>query len=210
MDYSFKNKNLLEQALNHKSLTNTKHDNYERLEFLGDSVLSLSISHQIILKYPKKDEGFLSKIRSGLINQKSLFEVGMQMGINEKLKVGKNVDKNNPRLIADAVEALLGAIYLDSDFNTIDKIIQQIFNQKLASIKLPEDYKTQLQEWCQRNSKSMPNYLTVKEEGLEHEKIFFIEVRIDNQVFGLGASKKKRESEQKAAKEALKKLSLLV
>lgn len=206
--HSFKNPLLLQTALNHKSSSDKICDHNERLEFLGDAVLGLAISDLLMSTDPKKDEGFLTKTRSGLVSGPTLTEIGRKIGIPKCLNTGHKSDTENPRLIAEALEAFLGAVYLDGGFIKAKKVIQQLFKEKIHKKDFAVDYKSLLQEWCQKNHKIPPIYRMKKAEGPEHEKIFYMDVILKDKLLGSGFNNRKKEAEQLAAKDALIKMNI--
>lgn len=204
--HPFKNPQLLKTALNHKSSYDKTCDHNEKLEFLGDAVLGLAISDLLMSAYPKKDEGLLTKTRSGLVSGATLTEIGRRIGISQCLNTGHRSDTENPRLIAEALEAFFGAVYLDGGFTAAKKVIQQLFKEKIQTKDFAVDYKSLLQEWCQKNYKIPPAYRLKKTEGPEHEKIFYMEVVLKDRLLGTGSNNRKKEAEQLAAKNALSKI----
>ena len=206
--HSFKNPLLLQTALNHKSSYDKTCEHNEKLEFLGDAVLGLAISDLLMSTYPKKDEGLLTKTRSGLVSGATLTEIGRKMGISKCLNTGHKLDTENPRLIAEALEAFLGAVYLDGGFIAAKKVIQKLFKEKIHKKDFAVDYKSLLQEWCQKNHKMPPIYRVQKTEGPEHGKVFYMEVVLKDKLLGSGSNNRKKEAEQLAAKDALKKLKI--
>ena len=206
--HSFKNPSLLKTALNHKSSSDKTCEHNEKLEFLGDAVLGLAVSDLLMSTYPEKDEGLLTKTRSGLVSGPTLTEIGRQIGIPQCLKTGHKSDTENPRLIAEALEAFLGAVYLDGGFAAAKKVIQQLFEEKIHKKDFAVDYKSLLQEWCQKNHKTPPIYRLTKTEGPEHGKIFYMEVVLKDKPLGSGSNNRKKEAEQLAAKDALLKMNI--
>lgn len=212
LNYKFKNINLLKNALIHSSYANevrgNTHSN-ERLEFLGDSVLSIIVSEHIYTKFPNMPEGELTRMRASLVCEKSLCEFSRELGIGAYLKLGKGEDKNGGRdrdsILADAFEAVLAAIYLDSG---IEPAKNHVMNTVLRDLKHHEedtfkDYKTTLQEIIQRNPEESVSYFLIDETGPDHNKSFTVEVRMNSNVIGTGSGKNKKQAEQMAAKQAL-------
>ena len=206
--YLFKNPKLLRTALNHKSSYDKTCDDNEKLEFLGDAVLGLVVSDLLMSAYPEKNEGFLTKTRSGLVSGAALTEIGRKTGIPHCLNTGCKSDTENPRLIAEALEAFFGAVYLDGGFNAAKKVIQQLFEERIHTKDFAPDFKSLLQEWCQKNYKTPPAYRVRKTEGPEHEKIFYMEVILKDRLLGTGCNNRKKEAEQLAAKNAVIKLQI--
>lgn len=213
LNYKFKNIKLLNDALIHSSYANevrgNTHSN-ERLEFLGDSVLSIIVSEHIFNKFPNMPEGELTRLRASLVCEKSLCAFSRELGIGEYLKLGKGEDKNGGRerdsILADAFEAVLAAIYLDGGMQAAQK---HIMNTVLRDLKHTDDetlkdYKTTLQEIIQRNPEESVNYILIDESGPDHNKSFTVEVHLNSNVIGTGCGKSKKQAEQMAAKQALK------
>lgn len=220
LGFTFNQKNLLIQALTHSSYAKQKNKNNtvhnERLEFLGDAVLKLIMSDYLYTYYPHFEEGDLTKKRAVFISDKVLFEIGQHLHIGQHIKLSNSEKRTKghekPSNIANAMEALLGAIYLDSGFEKakafLIKEIQHLYPQ-LAKMTLC-DYKTELQEKMQKLKKKLPEYQLKKEEGPEHEKEFFIEVTIETaegNIACIGKGRSKKEAEQMAAKWALEALA---
>ncbi|MGE4412304.1 MAG: ribonuclease III [Candidatus Caldatribacteriota bacterium] len=219
LGYKFKNTELLTQALTHTSFFNQKDKNkvnhFQRLEFLGDSVLNLAVSKYLYQKFPSSSEGELSKIKSIMVSQQSLVKYAQLIKLEDFVIIGKSVNLTKGRekysILADCLEACLGAIYLDGGFNFCKKIINRFIKQEqtdLLNKREIRDYKTSLQEFTQKKFNCLPSYKILKEEGLEHQKIFHIAVYIGGNVFGVGTGKNKKEAEQDAAYHALKKLKI--
>jgi ribonuclease III len=211
--YSFNDINLLRQAMTHRSFVNehlgSKLKHNERLEFLGDAVLNLSLSTMLLDQYPDLPEGHLSKIRAGQVNEKSLADLSLQLGLGGYLLIGKGEERTGgrekPSLLADTFEAVLGAIYLDGGFNSALSFIKSLFQSQFekANTFSTQDYKTLLQEYCQGKLKTVPDYKVFREEGPDHKKIFFVEVIIQGQVISIGKGRTKKDAQQKAAEKAL-------
>jgi ribonuclease III len=211
--YKFKKRSLLEQALTHRSYANEHPESdpgqNERLEFLGDAVLNLALSALLFKKFPSLPEGALSRIRAGQVNEKNLAQMAMLMDLGTYLIIGRGEEatagREKPSLLANAFEAVLGAVFMDGGFKSASTIISRLFQPHLED--QPEtaafDYKTLLQEYCQGRLKKVPLYRVLQEEGPDHKKIFLIEVRVTDQVVGTGKGKTKKEAQQKAAKKAL-------
>ncbi len=215
--YSFSQPLLLKRALTHRSYANEKklsaeHHN-ERFEFLGDAVLELAVSQFLMERYPRFSEGDLSKMRAAIVNEKQLAELARNFRLGEHLYVGRGEEQTSgrekPSLLADAYEAVLGAIYLDRGFEKAARVIHRHYSKLLDETPMEEfnrDYKTELQERCQGRFHSIPRYRLVAERGPDHDKIFDVEIFIRNEVAGKGMGHSKKEAEQAAAQEALKKI----
>ena len=182
INYKFKNKSLINLAFTHSSFKNKKNTNYERLEFLGDRILSLIISEYLFLKYPIEDEGALSKRLSNLVSKKTLLEVANEINIKEMLKIDYSEKKNlklkkNVSILSDVCEALIGAIYLDSDLKNTKNFVFKYWEKKISkNISPPQDPKSLLQEVAQKNGLDLPKYILKKKEGPSHNPSFEIEV----------------------------------
>ena len=213
IDYTFRNKQLLLQALTHKSYTN-EHTEYvlhnERLEFLGDAVLELAISDLVFKKFPDIPEGGLTRIRAEVVSEKGLSVIARHLQIGSELRLGKGELKSGgsekPSLLADALEALLGAIYCDAGFEVVCQVIERVFSEiieKSAKIRYGSDYKTCLQERLQALYGGLPEYLLAQVSGPDHERIFSMEVYFSGKLIGKGSGSSKKNAEQKAAAVAL-------
>jgi len=212
LGYKFKNIDLLINALTHSSYANEARNGItsnERLEFLGDSVLSLIVSDYIFKEYPHTPEGELTKLRASLVCEKSLCSFSRELNIGNFLRLGKGEEKGGGRdrvsILADAFEALLAAVYLDGGFNVAEKIVMNFVLRELkhTSEDAFKDYKTALQEIIQRNPEEYVTYILTGESGPDHDKVFEMEVHLNSNVIGKGTGKSKKEAEQMAAKQAL-------
>ncbi|MFO8163289.1 MAG: ribonuclease III [Desulfatiglandales bacterium] len=214
LGYSFNKKELILQAFRHPSYVYEKDDlgiyDNQRLEFLGDAVISLTISHLLMEYFPELKEGDLSKYRASLVSEDGLYRVAHNLQLGEYLLLGKGEEQTNgrkkPSIISDAFEALIGAIYLDGGFTEALRIITNLFSPLLNSINVGEsinDFKTELQEYFQEAFQLIPEYRIEKEVGPDHNKTFYVSVYLKENLIGKGRGKSKKEAEQKAAKEAL-------
>ena len=212
LGYTFQSPELLENALTHSSCANEsrgKLQSNERLEFLGDSILGMVVADHLYQNHPDLPEGELT--RSALVCEESLVEVAQALGLGEYLKLGKGEEagggRHRPSIQADAVEAVLAAVYLDGGIGSARKIIQKfILSREVAGLTKPRDYKTALQELVQRESGQVLAYQLVGEEGPDHDKRFFVEVDLNGTPVGSGQGRSKKEAEQMAAKAAIGKL----
>ncbi len=205
-----KQKDLYIEALTHSSYAHENEVNsYERLEFLGDAVLQLIITEYLYQKFPD-DEGVLTKKRAMYVCEQALYNYGQQIGLNKYLKLGKgeisNPDNIRPAIIADAVEALLGAIFLDKGYGYTKKFVYQniISIIEKDQTEFCKDYKTTFQELVQTEKKSL-EYFVLEEKGPAHDRYYKIAVKIDGIVYGIGEGGSKKVAEQEAAKKALEK-----
>lgn len=212
LNYNFKNKDLLEKALTHSSYVNEnkmkQYECNERLEFLGDAVLGLVIGEYFYKSFPKDNEGSLSKMRAESVNEKVLFFISKTLELGDYISFGKGEKKNGgskrESTSADALEALIGSIYLDSDFDTAKRIVLNLFDDFLKedAYKLFNiDFKTKFQEEVQKSGKKS-EYILVREEGPDNDKTFFTELYLDDILVGKGKGRTKKESQQEAAKDA--------
>ena len=220
LDYKFKNKNLLKEALTHPSFQKKslkdKTANNQRLEFLGDSVLDLIVTEHLYRKLASFSEGKLTKIRSVMVSKDILAKWANHLSLGKYIILGKGEDLTGGRkklsILADCFEALLGAIYLDSGLQKAKKIISSFIIEEIELSmkgKHEEDYKTFLQEFSQKKMKCLPEYYLIKEKGPDHKKIFCIEVRLKKIIYGAGTGENKKDAEQDAARDALKKLKVI-
>ncbi len=206
----FKNQKFLEEALTHKShaMEHGKKFFNERLEFLGDSILSTVVAHYLFKRYPTEDEGYLSKLKSQLVAGYALaiWARDIDLGNYLFLSVGEEATGGRQResLLANAFEALVGAIFLDAGFTTAQRFIIRLLSKKKHFIE--SDHKSKLQELIQKRYKTPPHYTVVHETGPDHAKIFLMEVRVRHRLLGQGEGHSKKEAEQAAAAKALEKI----
>jgi len=210
--YTFKNKSLLLNALSHSSYANEVRNGItsnERLEFLGDSVLSIIVSDYLYYHYADKPEGELTKLRASLVCEKTLCSFSRELELGKYLRLGKGEDKGGGRervsILADAFEAVLAAIYLDGGMENARKhvlrfVLKELENEHIGVFK---DYKTALQEIIQRNPEESVSYVLTDEFGPDHDKQFTVEVHLNSNTIGKGMGKSKKQAEQMAAKQAL-------
>ncbi len=213
---TFKNPELLKLAFIHRSSLNEAkhlHTSNERLEFLGDAVLSLLTSHFLYSAYPEYPEGTLTNIRSSLVKTTSLSDISKSLGLGELLFLSHGEEssggRTNQSLLADVFEALLGAIYLDQGIETAGKFLEKFLfptAEGIIATKSYIDYKSLLQELIQENSRIAPSYHVVRSEGPDHARMFWVEARAAERVLGAGSGKSKQEAEQRAALVALEKM----
>ena len=211
--YEFKNKKLLINALTHSSYANEARDGVssnERLEFLGDSVLSIVVSEYIYKEFNNLPECELTKLRASLVCEKSLCQFSRELELGKYLRLGKGEDKGGGRerdsILADAFEAVLAAMYLDGGFNVAKNHVMRFIKNELKHTddEVFKDYKTALQEIIQKNPEESVTYILTKETGPDHDKVFEVEVRLNSNTIGKGIGKNKKQAEQSAAKEALR------
>jgi|APSaa5957512535_1039671.scaffolds.fasta_scaffold97205_1 ribonuclease III len=215
--YKFWNTKLLKQALSHKSYVNEKRlpplDHNERLEYLGDAVLELGISDMLMHYFSNSREGEMSKLRASIVNETALSEVARRLDLGKYLFLGKGEEQCDGReknsLLADAVEAVLGAIYLDSDFPQVFRILKLLFLpvvMRATKEDINRDYKTKLQEEVHTKFRLSPQYKLVNEIGPDHDKTFEIHLYLSGKKIGEGLGKSKKQAEQSAAHNALEAL----
>ncbi|QQG40685.1 MAG: ribonuclease III [Candidatus Levyibacteriota bacterium] len=212
----FNNKQLLQQAFTHRSYLNETRENIEsneRLEFLGDSILSFVVSNYLYETYPKFDEGTLTNLRSLLVNTKSLAESARQLKFGDMLRLSKGEEESkgrqNQSLLADCFEAYIGALFLDQGLEAVNTFILQTILEKIKDIitkKSLKDPKSLLQEYVQSQKQKSPVYKVINEEGPAHAKTFTVGAYIDNILQGKGIGKSKQQAEEYAANVALEKL----
>jgi len=215
---TFRNKSLLENVFIHRSYLNEHRDlkltSNERLEFLGDSVLSLITSVYLFKNYPYLKEGEYTDIKGTIVCAESLLSVAKKLDLGKYLFLSKGEEKNggreNKNILADCFEALIGAIFLEKDFETAYQfVVKFLFSGKLDFVIKNHLYlpaKTKLQEWFQEKYKTLPEYKVIEEKGPAHKKIFKVGVYFANKLLGMGTGFSKKEAEEKAAKIAVEKL----
>lgn len=210
----FKNKDILKQAFTHRSYLNEHKESglahNERLEFLGDAVLELIVTEYLYEKYPDSDEGELTAFRSALVNAVTMSDAAAKIGMNDFLLLSKGESKDTGRarqiILANTIEALIGAIYLDQGYDSAKYFISKyIFNliEKIIEEKTWLDAKSKFQELAQENESITPAYKTLREEGPDHDKKFTVGVFLEKEKVAEGTGKSKQEAEQEAAKKAL-------
>ena len=213
--YKFKDHNLILKALTHPSYVNEakqKVEHNEVLEFLGDAVIGLAISHLLIQKFPGLREGQLSKLKAAVVSEKNLSNIAKKLGIGSMILLGKGEENTGGRrkdsILADTVEAIFGAIYLDAGFDKVLEIVENIFDLDMLLKNFTEDSKSRLQEEVQKRFGTLPMYKVVEEKGPSHNKEFRIALFINDKLIAEGRGKSKKEAEKEAAMEGLKWLGL--
>ncbi len=213
--YRFQDRSLLENALTHSSYANEHRSagmpSNERLEFLGDSILGLIVADHLYRSRPDLPEGDLTRIRSALVCEGSLVEVAKSLDLGSYLRLGKGEEagggRHRPSIQADAVEAMLAAVYLDGGIGQVRKLVHDlILKQEKEKTAVGRDYKTSLQELVQRESGQVLAYRLLNERGPDHAKTFSMEVCLNGESIGTGEGRSKKEAEQAAAKAAVAKL----
>ncbi len=217
--YRFRDSRLLVEALTHSSYHNENPGDSpghnERLEFLGDSVLGLAVAEILYRDALSLTEAEMSKMRSYLVRESVLFDVAYFLSLGKYLRLGRGEESTGGRqkksVLSDALEALVGAVFLDSGYGTVKDMVGRLLGDRIAMViakKEGLDFKSELQERCQGLLGKPPDYRIVKQEGEEHRKIFTAEVVVDGLVSGVGKGRSKKEAEMAAAREALKKMTL--
>lgn len=210
LGYTFKEPALLAQALTHRSF-GTPHN--ERLEFLGDSILNCTVALLIYERYTAMPEGELSRLRANLVNQAVLAEIAAQLELGPQLRLGEGEIKtggaSRPSILADAVEALLGAIFVDTGFDAARELVKRLFDERLDSVAKPtKDAKTALQEWLQAKHLPLPQYSVTRIAGAAHKQTFQVRCMVGEQndadhIVAVGEGASRRAAEQQAAKQVL-------
>jgi ribonuclease-3 len=214
LGYEFKNRDLFDRALTHKSYAHefrTKNEHNEKLEFLGDAVLDLVLGEYLMELFSADGEGGLSKKRASLVNEEILSKLASDLEISKVLQLGKGEattgGAQKPRLLASAYEALIGAMFLDGGFEAVKGFLRRDFAKLIADLDpvqdFERDYKTRLQEVMQKDTKETPIYELINEEGPPHERMFTVCVRVKEVNLAMGTGRSKKNAEQAAAKKAL-------
>ncbi len=213
LGYTFQDISLLEHALTHSSYANESRGRYtsnERLEFLGDSVLGMVVADHLYRTCPDMPEGELTRTRAALVCEESLVEVAHELNLGSHLRLGKGEElcggRNRPSIQADAVEAVLAAVYLDGGIGSARKIIHRYVLSRSQQAGAPRDYKTALQELVQRPPGKAIEYKLVGETGPDHCRVFVTQVCVDGEMMGEGRGHSKKAAEQMAAKAAIEKM----
>lgn len=217
INYKFKDCQILETAVTHSSYVkehaHVKKSN-ERLEFLGDAFFDAIIGEELFNKFSEKEEGFLSQLRATLVCESALAQQADRIGLGEYLRLGNGEDRNGGRkrksILADALEAVMGAVYLDGGFEAVKQVVLGIFEKDIHEVESGhyniKDYKTALQEKLQRNGNVNIKYKVINENGPDHDKTFTVRLAIDGKEQTMGEGKSKKKAEQQAAQKLLEKL----
>lgn len=213
LSYQFKEPRWIEMALNHKSFVNENRsgENNEKLEFIGDAVLGLILAESLYFYFPSDAEGDLSKKRASLVNEAILSEIAKELKLNHHIRLGKGELQtgglDRPRLLASALEAIIGALFMDGGYPAAKNFVVRIFENKLKDKKIAlnyeQDFKSRLQEIIQKKYKETPQYLVVAESGAPHDRTFKVQVLVQQKVLAESEGRSKKEAEQKAAQVAL-------
>lgn len=212
LGHTFKNRQLLIDAITHRSFTNEnrgeqRQDN-EKLEFLGDAVLDLAVGHMLMMRYPELREGQLSVTRSQVVSESGLSSLASELELGDWLYLGKGErnsgGRNKSSILADALEAVIAAVYLDGGFQTVWNLIARLFDQSIESVEETGfyDFKTRLQELAQSRLKATPSYRVVATYGPDHAKVFEVAVEMVGHEWGRGQGASKKRAEQYAAANA--------
>jgi ribonuclease-3 len=216
ISYRFRSSQLLIQALTHRSSlhegTEGGEDN-ERLEFLGDSVIEVAVSHLLMTHFPHLTEGGLSKTRAEFVKEGTLAALAREIPLGDAIRLGRGEEETGGRtkdsILAGGFEALMAAVYLDGGYDEAFRVIEGLFTSRLMAIKETledKDFKTKLQEYTQRNLNDTPRYTITREDGPDHAKTFEVVISIKGKPYGKGRGRSKKEAEQRAAEEALRSL----
>ncbi|KKB42327.1 ribonuclease III [Bacillus thermotolerans] len=213
LDIQFQNEKLLKNAFTHSSYVNEHrkkpYEDNERLEFLGDAVLELTVSHYLYKKYPLMSEGDLTKLRAAVVCEPSLVTFANELNFGQYVLLGKGEEltggRMRPALLADVFEAFVGALFLDQEMEAVLSFLEKVVFPKIDSGAFSHmmDYKSQLQEYVQRQTKGLLEYDILQEKGPAHSKEFISQVSLNGEVLGKGKGKSKKEAEQLAAQMAL-------
>ena len=217
LGYVFCSRELLGEALNHSSYANEHRGSRilsnERLEFLGDSILGFVTAEHLFKTYPDLPEGDLTRIRAALVCEQSLYEVALELNLGAYLKLGRGEEAGGGRerqsILADAVEAVFAAVYLDSDMASVSELIHRVLLDRSDTgvVEERKDYKTALQELVQREEGRTLTYQMTGESGPDHNKTFTFRVLVNGEAVGEGAGHSKKEAEQAAARDALRRFA---
>ena len=204
LQYKFKNPKLLKQALTHSSITGNERRNYERLEFLGDRVLGLTMAHLLYKMFPDDKEGVLAQRHVHLVRAEMIAEIVKKLHIDDYIIAKDKITAERINVLSDVGEAIIGAIYIDSDIEQAIAFVERNWIDMIDESGSQKDYKSRLQEYFHSLKKPLPVYEVADKQGSEHEPIFTIKVAFDERTFALGKGQNKKLAEQQAAKELLK------
>lgn len=215
LGYRFSNPDLLEKALTHSSCTecSSSGDNYERLEFLGDAVLELVTREYLMTEYPQEPEGYLTRRKIKIVMKQNLARQGRRLGLNNFVQVGNGFDASEgaiDTIAADALEAVIGAIYLDSGLGAAEEFLKREILRKSSDIDPLPDSRSALQEYCQAKGLALPEYRLVSSSGPDHNPVFTISVIIDGTEVGTGIGHTRKAAREAAAAGALENIERMV
>lgn len=209
LGYHFQNKNLIAEAITHASYAEKRVNSYERLEFLGDSILGFAVCEYLFNRFPNWLEGDLTKVKSNVVSRQTCARVGLELGIDRILVVGKGVGTLGqvpPSLVANAFESIVGAIYLDGGIETVRDFLMPLIERHVDAAvegRLEINYKSELQQYSQKRFSVPPNYRVVDDRGPDHQKEFLIAAMVHKQAFSPAWGSNKKVAEQRAAANAL-------
>ncbi len=215
LDVRFRDRRLLDLALRHGSyappVPGEPRQSYERLELLGDAVLSLVVCDHLYHRYPEATEGDLAKLRARIVSEPWLARIAGSLDLGRYILLGKGEEKaggrSRPALLADVLEAVLGAVYVDSGYGVAHAVATRLLQDAFDALEEPsEDYKSELQEWLQRRERRVPRYRIRGQEGPDHARVFVATVEAGGQILGEGRGPSKKQAEQAAARDALRRL----
>jgi len=211
LGYRFAKLELVRLALTHPSAAEGTNQHYERLEFLGDAVLDLAIADMLMSYFPTGNEGLLSRQRASIVNARTLASKAETIGLGRSLLLGKGEEKSGGRqktsILAACFEAMIGAIYIDRGLAEAKRVVEALFADDIDGPTVERDYKTELQETAHRLFRTHPLYEVIQESGPDHAKRFVTSIRIGEREMGTGEGASKKQSEQAAAREALRMLN---
>jgi ribonuclease-3 len=209
LGYQFRDKAFLYEALTHASVADTRLNSYERMEFLGDSILGFTVCEYLFQKFPSWNEGDLTKVKSNVVSRQTCGQIGLELQLNELIVVGKGVEKQGTvphSLLANAFESIVAAIYLDAGLEAVKGFLLPFVERHVESAiqgDLEINYKSALQQYAQKRFGLPPNYKLLGDRGPDHEKWFQIAAQIDKRSFAPAWGKNKKQAEQRAAANAL-------
>jgi len=217
LDYRFKNRGFLVEALTHRSYVNEARESgfrdNQRLEFFGDAVLGLLVSRRLLERFPSTEEGDLSRLRASLVDESALASIAEGLQLGKFLLLGRGEEKTGGRtktsILSDALEALVAAVYLDGGIEAAEHLVEVLFGPLLEKIRIDaigRDYKTRFQELCHTLHGKGPQYVLEEVSGPDHDRLFAVTARIGEKLLGKGVGKSKKVAEQAAAREALERL----
>jgi ribonuclease-3 len=218
LDVRFRDLSLLNLALTHGSYAHEggtdRAGTYERLEFLGDAVLNLVVSDHLYRRFPDRSEGDLARLRARLVNEPTLADIARSLELGSYILLGRGEERGGGRerasMLADVLEAVVGAVYLDSGYGVAHAVVSRWYAERLEGLEeAPGDFKSQLQEFVQQKDRRLPRYRITATEGPDHAKAFVAVVEVGGRVLGEGRGRTKKDAEQAAAAEALARLGLL-
>ncbi len=215
LGYAFRDRGLLLEALTHMSFANENRgfESNERLEFLGDAVLGAAVCHLLMTRFPSEREGPLTRFKSLLVSENGLSEIGTALGLSQHLRLGRGEansgGREKPSLVANAMEAVVAAVFLDGGFDGVTRTVDHLFGGRLGALPptdLRADYKTRFQEFVQTHCKTVPTYRVTAMEGPDHDRRFTVEAWVAGELVGVGHADGKRRAEQLAARDGFRRM----